>query len=57
MGGFSNDAKHDIVYVVFSFCQGMFGMWRWRRGGGGGGGGGGGMVYIYRGINYDDMTC
>ena len=24
---------------------------------GGGGGGGGGMVYIYRGINYDDMTC
>ena len=25
--------------------------------GSGGGGGGGGMVYIYRGINYDDMTC
>ena len=31
MGGFSNDAKHDIVYVVFSFCWRMFGMWRWRR--------------------------
>ena len=46
MGGFSNDAKHDIVYVVWSFCQGMFGMWLWCY-----------VVYIYRGINYDDMTC